>query len=203
MTHLLVVRHGRTVWHAENRYAGSTDVELAPTGYEQAERLAAWASDARLTAIWCSHLRRARETAAPAAHATGLDVHIDKRLSELDFGLVEGKTISEAEQLYPEAISRFKSDPVANPMPGGEDPRQAASRFVTALREIAAANPNGRVLIVAHNTIIRLMLCALLGIPLARYRTIFPGVRNAALTEIRLDSENAALIQYNAPLIPK
>ncbi len=39
-----------------------------------------------------------------------------------------------------------------------------------------------------------------MGIPLARYRTVFPAVRNGALTEIRLEGENAALLQYNAPL---
>jgi broad specificity phosphatase PhoE len=32
----------------------------------------------------------------------------------------------EAEQLFPEEIPRFKADPAANPMPGGEDPNQAA-----------------------------------------------------------------------------
>ena len=69
-----------------------------------------------------------------------------------------------------------------------------------ALREIAAMCPNGRVLVVAHNTIIRLALCSLFGISLAKYRTVFPGVRNVALTEIRLENESAALLQYNAPL---
>jgi Histidine phosphatase superfamily (branch 1) len=53
--------------------------------------------------------------------------------------------------------------------------------------------------VVAHNTLIRLALCSLLGIPLARYRTVFPVVRNGALTEIGLDGEKAALLQYNSP----
>ena len=29
MTDLVLVRHGETVWHAENRYAGVSDEELA------------------------------------------------------------------------------------------------------------------------------------------------------------------------------
>lgn len=200
MTHLFLVRHGQTVWHAENRYAGATEVELDPTGREQAERLGVWAAQAKLTTIWCSPLSRASQTGTPAARATGLDLRIDKRLSELDFGQVEGKTMAEAEQFFPAGIRDFKTDPVAHPMPGGEDPRQAASRFVSALRDVTALCPNGRVLVVAHNTIIRLALCSLLGIPLARYRTVFPSVRNVALTEIRLENESAALLQYNTPL---
>ena len=200
MTHLFVVRHGATVWHAENRYAGTTDVALDPDGYAQAERLAAWASGARLAAIWCSPLNRARETAAPSARATGLEPRIDERLREIDFGQIEGKTMAEAEQLFPEEIRRFKADPATYPMPGGEDPHQASRRAVSALCDIASTHPQGRVLVVAHNTLIRLSLCSLFSIPLARYRTVFPAVRNGALTEIGLAGENAALLQYNSPL---
>ncbi len=201
MTHIFLVRHGATVWHAENRYAGISDVELDPSGYAQADRLAAWASRAELDAIWCSPLSRARETAAPAAHAAGFELQIDPRLRELDFGRVEGKTMIEAEQLFPEEIRRFRTNPAAHPMPEGEDPYQAAERAISVLREIASAYPRGRVLVVAHNTLIRLTLCFLFSVPLARYRTVFPAVKNGALTEIRLEGENAALLQYNSPLV--
>jgi broad specificity phosphatase PhoE len=203
MTHLFLVRHGTTIWHAENRYAGVSDVELAPRGYAQAERLAAWASKAGLAAVWCSPLTRARETAAPAARATGLELRIDERLREIDFGRIEGKTMAEAEQLFPAEIRRFKADPATYPMPGGEDPYKAAHRAISALRDISASHPQGRVLVVAHNTLIRLALCSLFSIPLERYRTVFPGIHNGALTEIRLEDDTAALLQYNCPIQAK
>ncbi|MBE7209869.1 MAG: histidine phosphatase family protein [Gluconacetobacter diazotrophicus] len=201
-TRLVLVRHGATVWHAENRYAGSTDVALDASGLAQAERLAAWAPGAGLAAIWCSPLSRARTTAEPAARATGLELQIDARLRELDFGQIEGKTIAEAEELFPEEIRRFQADPVTYPMPGGEDPHAAAKRALAALRDIAAAHPGARVLVVAHNTLIRLTLCSLLGIPLPTYRTVFPAVRNGALTELAIDGQRFSLLQYNTPLPP-
>ncbi len=117
-THLFLVRHGATVWHAENRYAGSTDVALDDKGRQQAERLAAWTATAGLTAAWSSPLTRARETAAPASQAAGLTRRIDERLRELDFGQIEGKTLAEARVLFPKEIARFLADPVAHPMPG-------------------------------------------------------------------------------------
>ncbi len=200
MTYVFLVRHGTTIWHVENRYAGTTEVALDPRGYVQAERLGAWASKAGLDAIWCSPLSRARETAAPAARATGLEVRIDERLREIDFGQMEGKTMAEAERLFPEEIRRFKADPATYPMPGGEDPVHAACRAVAALRDIASAHPKGRVLVVAHSTLIRLTLCSLFSIPLARYRMLFLTVRNGALTEIGLGDENASLLQFNSPL---
>ena len=87
-------------------------------------------------------------------------------------------------------------------MPGGEDPPAAARRGQEALREIAAANSDGRVLVVAHNTFIRLVLCGFLGVPLPAYRTVFPAVRNGALTELGIDGSKVSLLQYNSPLYP-
>lgn len=53
-TTLLLARHGQTVWHAENRYAGVSDVALTDTGRAQAEALGHWAADHPVDAIWTS-----------------------------------------------------------------------------------------------------------------------------------------------------
>lgn len=200
MIRLVLVRHGETVWHAENRYAGRTDVALTTRGHEQAERLAEWAAAAELDAIWCSSLSRARETAAAAARASGLEPHVDPRLRELDFGSGEGLTTAEMQQQCPEVLETFQADPVAHHLPGGEDPRDAVARAVACLRDIARGHPAGRVLVVAHTTLIRLTLCHLIGVPIANYRRLFPFVRNVALTEIGIDGNGASLLKYNAPL---
>lgn len=57
-------------------------------------------------------------------------------------------------------------------------------------------------LVVAHNTLLRLALCALLGLPVGRYRLLFPRLDNAAVTEIELagqDGETTALRSLNVP----
>jgi broad specificity phosphatase PhoE len=200
MTHLVLIRHGETVWHAENRYAGRTDIPLSPRGHEQAERLARWASSARLNAIWASPLRRARQTAAPVEHATKLTVHVDPRLQELDFGKGEGLTRTEIERTFPKAFAAFECDPTAHPLPGGENPRHAAERALACLREIVQTHPDGRVLVIAHNTLIRLALCGLIGVPLSRYRSLFPSIINGALIEIRIDGDRTSLLRFNVPL---
>lgn len=196
MTDLVLVRHGETVWHAENRYAGLSDIALTPRGIEQAATLAAWARGAGLTAVWSSTLGRARRT----AEATGFGVRLDERLRELDFGQGDGLTAAEMRERFPEARAAFEADPVAHHLPGGEDPREAAERFVVCLRDITAAHPGGRVLVVAHTTAIRLALCALLGVPLKDYRRTFPNLRNCAITEIRLEAGHTAFLQYNSPI---
>ncbi|HXM64678.1 MAG TPA: histidine phosphatase family protein [Terriglobales bacterium] len=200
MTRLALVRHGETIWHAENRYAGSTDIRLNPRGLEQAERLAIWAATADLAAIWVSPLRRARETAAPSERATGIAACVDDRLREIHFGEAEGLTNSEIMQSFPDAFAAFQSDPVAHHLPDGEDPRDVVRRAMECFNEIQIAHPRGRVLVVTHNTVIRLALCQLLGVPLSKYRSAFPVMANGALSEIRLHNGEVSLLKLNSPL---
>jgi broad specificity phosphatase PhoE len=144
VTNVVLVRHGETVWHAENRYAGRTDVALSELGREQAERLAARLRDGGLAAIWASPLGRAAETAAAVVRATGLAPWSDERLRELDFGTAEGLTRDEMAERFPGALRAFDEDPVANHLPEGEDPRAAAARGVACLEDVAAAHLGAR-----------------------------------------------------------
>ncbi len=200
MTYLVLVRHGETVWHAQNRYAGSTDIALTQRGLEQAAHLAAWSRTARLSEIWASTLGRAQVTAQAAAEASDTPLRIDERLRELDFGDAEGLTASEMADTFPDALAAFRADPVADHLPGGEDPVKAAQRFVDCLRDIVDAHPDGRVLVVAHTTAIRLALCQLIGLPLSEYRRLFPFVRNCGLTELRISEGQTSVLEFNTPI---
>jgi broad specificity phosphatase PhoE len=197
---LLLARHGQTVWHRENRYAGVSDVDLTAEGVRQAEQLAGWVLTRGVDAVVSSPLRRARESAEPAARAAGVPVEVEDDLREVGFGIAEGRTLAE---LDPGVVARFRADPVAHPFPGAEPPARAARRCTAALRWIAARHPDGTVLVVAHNTLLRLGLCALLGLPVARYRQVFPRLDNAAVTEIALPPDGvgpAALLGLNVPV---
>jgi len=150
--------------------------------------------------VWSSQLGRAIGTATPCAQSTGLKLQIDARLRELDFGDGEGLTSQEMRSRFPAAYAAFEIDPVADHLPGGEDPAEAAHGFIACLRDIAGVHPDGRVLIVAHSTVIRLALCRLLGEPLSDYRRLFPRIGNCALTEARMTGPQPVLLQLNAPL---
>lgn len=192
---LLLVRHAQTVWHAENRYAGGdSDIDLTPDGAAQAAGLAAWAAGRGVDAVVSSPVRRARETAAPCADAVGVPLRVVDGLREVSFGIAEGRTLAE---LDPGVAARFRA---GSPFPGSEPFDDAARRGADALRELAGA---GTVLVVAHNTLLRLALCALLGLPPARYRQVFPRLDNTAVTEIDLPADRAspaALLRLNVPV---
>ena len=149
--------------------------------------MAAWVSGARLAAAWSSPLIRARETAEIAIGDTGLPLRTDPRLAELDFGDAEGLTSAQMRELFPDARAAFESDPAAHPLPGGERPGAALARALSCLEEISTGNPRGRVMVVLHTTLIRLLVCHLLGIALGDYRRRLPIIDHGALTELRLD----------------
>lgn len=196
---LLLVRHGETEWHAENRYAGVTDVALTPRGMAQAADLGSWAARSGVDAVACSPLSRARMTASPAAAALGLAVDVQEGLREVDFGWGEGRTIEEMTEEDPEAVRRFREDADAGAFPGSEPVAHAAARATGSLRDLAHRHRGGRVLVVAHNTLLRIALCELLGLSLGRYRRIFPRLDNGAVTEIEIHRTDTALRSLNVP----
>ncbi len=201
---LVLSRHGQTVWHRENRYAGVSDIDLTETGRMQAQSLADWARAARPQAIVCSPVRRAVETARPSAEALGLLPHLEEGLREVSFGVAEGRTMAEMHADDSDMVAKFRDDPVSHPFPGADSITLAAQRGAEALARTAARHPGDTVLVVAHNTLLRLALCSLLGIEVRRYRSVFPRLDNGTLTTLRLvPGETAAsLLSFNVPLHP-
>lgn len=204
-TELTLVRHGRTIWHAENRYAGVSDVPLDDIGRVQAAALADWVSRHPHDAVVCSPVSRARQTAAPAAAVLGVEVEVVPALRELDFGAAEGRTLAEMRADDAAAADAFVADPVRHPFPGAEPPHAAAERVLGGLRAVAERYRGGSVLIVGHNTALRLALCAWLGISLSRYRDVLPRLDNAAPTRLRVPADPSrppALLALNVPTVP-
>lgn len=200
---LWLSRHGETVWHSENRYAGGdSDIDLTATGHEQAADLGRWSERHGVEVVVSSPVRRAQETAQPSASAIGVDLVVCPGLKEVAFGVAEGRTAAEIESADAEVMAAFRADPVAHPFPGAESAADAAARGARTLREIAADHHGRKVLVVAHNTLLRLALCELLGIPPAQYRRVFPRLDNTAVTEVVVpldDHDLGALRSLNVP----
>lgn len=200
MSEILLARHGETTWHAENRYAGSSDIGLTDRGREQADALGRWAARRPITAVYSSDLTRAVETAAPAARALGVPLHRDARIREVDFGRGEGLTATEMKRVFPDALEEFYRRPGHSPLPDGEAGTDAIDRAWPALRAVAHAHENSSVLVVMHSTLLRLILCAALGIPIDRYRRVFPSIGNVTVTTLSMSSAQPALRSFNVPI---
>lgn len=147
---LWLVRHGATAWSEEGRLCGWSDVPLSAGGRDAAEGLREEAARVLRSAqaVWCSDLRRARETAELA----GLPVVPDPRLRELSFGTLEGARWDELSEETRDALTRF----VGFSAPGGESLEELERRVGAFLSGLA----RGTHIVVTHGGVIRLLLRA-------------------------------------------
>ena len=194
---LLLARHGQTEWHHDNRYLSRTDIGLNETGRREAWMLARRAQEERPDLVLCSPLMRALETARLSAEACGIEPKTDERLRELDFGEWEGKTLAEIRERDPESVNLFEEDPARHGFPGGEPLHKGAERVLGVLADLHRSHTGRTVLVVGHNTLLRLGLCRMLGIPLGDYRRRLPRLVSAAVSEVRFGEEGGALYSLN------
>ncbi|MDP9401461.1 MAG: histidine phosphatase family protein [Actinomycetota bacterium] len=170
---IVLARHGQTAFNAERRFQGRLPVPLDATGREQAGALAEAAAGHRFAALWCSPLRRARETADAVAARLGLEPREDERFAETDTGEWTGRSFAEVQAEQPRAFAAFERADPGFAFPGGESYGAQAERVRAGLRDVGrGALP---ALVVCHRGVIRL---ALGGGPLA--------VDNAALVPLPL-----------------
>jgi len=205
---LHLIRHGETIWHAENRYAGITDVPLSEKGQSQAEGLRAWSTTAGLDAIMSSDLMRAEATARPVCEETGQSLVSHSSLREVNFGLCEGLTAAEMQEKFPEQRKAFERNPASDPLPEGEPGIEAITRALPTIHSVMENDGVNTALLVTHSTLARLLLCHFLGLELDRYRQVFPKLNNACLNTLRFPGGvdldelrgSGSLLAYNSPI---
>lgn len=181
---ILLARHGESMWNAERRFQGATDIALSPRGRAQAEALGRGLRGYRVRAAYVSPYCRAVETAELALRGTGVPLVVDAELRELSLGEWEGCTVDEVRARDGDPYVAWLRAPHDCPPPGGEPLPVVSARVQAAIERIAAAHPRGDdVLVVAHGGVISVYACLLLGCSfndLWRLR-----VDNASLTIVR------------------
>ncbi len=168
-TRILLIRHGATMLSAEDRFAGSTDVELSEEGRRQAMLLGQRLAEHPLDAVYASPMKRTRETAALVSDHE-LEPIVDAGLREIDHGRWEGLTRKEVEARFAQEYGSWEEDPFTFAPEGGESGLSVMARALPVVREIVVAHPEQTVAIVSHKATIRLLLSSLLGIDARGYR---------------------------------
>ena len=148
---ILLARHGETPWNAEGRYQGQEDIALSPVGEAQARALGERLRDARIDRAVASPLVRAFRTAelALGEERTAM-LTTDDGLMEIAHGTWEGLLASEIHERDPDRLHAWRHTPHEVLMPEGESLEHVFARAV------------------AHDAVNRVLLCRILGIPLAR-----------------------------------
>jgi len=147
---LYIARHGQTIWNAQNKVCGITDVELTEKGREQAKVLASAVSDKNINVIISSPLKRAVETGRIVADACNIPIEIDARLLEQNYGIYEG--VDRKDEAFLNNKRNF-----AYKYPGGESMMQVAYRVYGLIDEIKYKYKGKNVLIISHGGVCRII----------------------------------------------
>ncbi len=169
-TRVYLIRHGATELSSEDRFSGGTDVDLSSIGRWQAERLAERLADDRLTAVYCSPMRRTVETATIIGRPHGLTPLFQNDLREIHHGRWETMRRADVEASFPEEYAAWQSDPFTFAPQGGESGLSVMARALPVVREVVVKHAGENIALISHKATIRLLISSLLGFDARGYR---------------------------------
>ena len=171
---LWIVRHGQSAGNVARDAAETkglelidlvtrdADAPLSELGHQQAAALSHWFAQMpekeRPCAFMASPFLRAQQTMWSVSDAIGVDrdeIHVDERLREKEFGIIDGYTIKGIQAKFPELhaqrahVGKFYFRP-----PGGESWCDVILRLRSMVEVLRRDHVGDRVLIVAHQVIV-------------------------------------------------
>ncbi len=156
MSRLILIRHGETSYHSENRYCGFSNPPLNKNGIRQCESLSRRLNKANVHKVYSSNLKRALETARIIFKNNAIEQLPDFR--EMNFGILEGLTHQEIMNQHPRLYQDWLSQPAKLKFPGGETLKDLVARVRKQLSFILARNRQREIALIAHGGPIRVIL---------------------------------------------
>jgi probable phosphoglycerate mutase len=168
---VLLVRHGLTPTTGIKLPGRAPGLHLSDEGRRQAEAAAERIGKvARIAAVYCSPITRARETAQPIGRAVKRALRIERDLADLDIGEWTGMSLKQAAR-RPE-WETVQRNPSSFRFPGGESFPEMQTRMTSALGRIVARHPGQIVVAVSHADPIKAAVAQALGTPLDLFQRI-------------------------------
>jgi broad specificity phosphatase PhoE len=196
MTKIILVRHGHVEGISPERFRGRVDLTLTAEGHRQAEVTAqrihaTW----RPAAAFTSPLSRCRATAEAIATPLGLTPCPLDGLIDIDYGQWQGLTPDEVRARWPGLLETWYRAPDWAAIPGGETLQDILARALSALRDVVDRHPSDTVVLVAHDSVNRVILLHALGLSLSRYWRL--GQHPCAINEIDFSQNACTVLSMN------
>ena len=142
MYKLVLIRHGESTWNLENRFTGWTDVDLTPTGIEQAQNAGQLLKNEGydFDVAYTSVLKRATRTlwhVLDEMDRTWLPVMHSWRLNERHYGALQGLNKGETAQKYGDEqvlVWRRSYDTPPPPMDASDERSERGDRRYARLK---------------------------------------------------------------------
>ena len=161
MTTLVLIRHGQSLWNAENKFTGWTDIGLSEKGIEEAEEAGEKLENIPFDVVHTSALIRAQKTAEIIIRknkkSKKIPVYKDKRLNERHYGSLQGLNKKETAEKYGAEQVHIWRRSFDVPPPDGESLKMNAERTIPYFKEniIQDLKKGKNVLVSAHGNSLR------------------------------------------------
>ncbi|MBS1161176.1 MAG: alpha-ribazole phosphatase [Proteobacteria bacterium] len=194
MSTIYLLRHGALAADCSRHFIGQIDLPLAAAGVRQVEALAQALREREISVIYCSDLLRSLQTAQIIAAPTKARIKVLPGLREIALGEWEGQLRRDIATRFPEQFVARGRDIENTPAPGGESFAEVQQRLLPTWQRILAEGGEN-IAIAGHAGINRLLLCSLLGMPLANMFRL--GQDYACINIIEQSGEQACVRLLN------
>jgi ribonuclease H / adenosylcobalamin/alpha-ribazole phosphatase len=196
---LILARHGVTEANARRPYTLQglrPDAELIDEGLLQARAMAGALAAHPVVHVYCSPLRRARQTAEVIADELGVSLSVEAGLVEADVGLWAGLSWEEIAGRWPEQARTFHEAPDVHGYLGGENLAQVCRRVLPVVERLAERHASETFVVVGHGVVNRVLLAHWLGLPLRHARRLPQD--NGGLSTVEFRGGSARVRTVNA-----
>ncbi len=198
VTTVYLVRHGTTAWNQALRYQGRADIPLDEVGERQGACLMEYFKDIHVDLGVTSPLQRARKTLiyCLASQDHEVPVLVDPSVIEIDFGEIDGWTMEEIREVYPEFYRMYIRDEDRGhaAAPGGETLIQVYERMRDGILKLCAEHPGETIVIASHGTAIQSFLNFAAGIPAEKTQRIL--LYNVSVCCVEIDEDGKPEIRF-------
>lgn len=160
---LLVIRHGESEADLLGVHEGRADFDLTERGHQQAASMAGFVKENfEISAIYCSPLKRAYQTAAHLSQEVGIPPIVEEKLMEFNNGRIAGLPKAAAQERYP-----FVRDlPVHAAVYGQESALEFRFRADYMLSKIVSETaPDAAAAVITHGGMINQLYRSFLRLP--------------------------------------
>lgn len=156
MLEIILVRHGQTDWNRDRRIMGHRPIPLNATGKKESALLAKGLANVDIDAIYTSPFIRAFQTARILSSGRNIKLEKSSEVAEIDYGHWVGRTFEEVSQ--EESFHIYHTHPQDAQAPGGEKMTSVAERAVGFIEKLRKVHKQGRILVVSHADVIKVIL---------------------------------------------
>jgi alpha-ribazole phosphatase len=161
---IYLIRHGQTEANLNGVYYGRSESPLTKKGEEDHRRAAKKLKDEHIDMVITSPRQRCRVLGDELCTMFNIELTVDERLAEIDFGIFEGLKHTEAQQRYPQIWDRWVNAGDEYRLENGESISMFESRIDEFAEYILEISYKNDIAIVTHSGVISSLVCKMLNL---------------------------------------